>query len=1338
MPAASPGMSQTSSQTFPGTPAVCLQSLSSFTYRQSRYIAYLAGSQLNILSSPNTLVQAVPFKSTLLSVIAESDNGRLVVATRDEVFVLKPEIEGWSRVWWETSLLLKREDAGDTAQWLCWGDDGEVLVGGTHALSLFSSLPSSRVSSSANVALCGDRVETRHPMWAIPVASPVLFAEFSPSATLIATCASYDRLVKIWRRLSFEEGLFDYTYLPHPAIVTHISWRPLEDGLEERRSSGLSWRHDENPEVLYTLAVDGVLRIWRTGGTHDSDILKLFTAINLVSAIPQSPSLSSSATITPRYMFFIPSNQFSAAVNASIGLPQSNEASHSIEHLKEIASQTPDIIVTLDGQGHMSAWGIQSIGHKRRSQEARFDQPYHIAHAEGLPIKLMKGVPMMFTNWFQHDRLQLLCHEISKHGSITWWEGGIETFMSPSATGSERLQLRGKWCGHDRRIDGIQSTPNSVVTRADRDAARWVVSSSGVWDCVTRVTAQSTIIDATFLERCDMLLTVHASEYAIWDKEGRQIAVAAHATDRGAGVIHVTESNAKMVTGFFVQTVPGPLTQWTVRRWADTIDSKCSLEVNGGEKSERLAEHFILPLRSTTPTKTLDIASISRDGLYRKVLNADGIHSLPQDAVKFATGVDHISAFAASDSIIALAASQSKELRVLNANDSYVEFKQQTDEEVSSLVIYNGEEDIPIIAVGYAHKIEILVRGQYAPSSSDFSSWMIAKTISIANKGLKIEDLAWASRFQLAFTAGNNLFFVNTDVISAELPQDSQERIRAATSEAAAVDLHHTAHLLQATLPQWSPLYLSTLLRRGDFHFVADILIELATKLKFWSSGDELRLDIKETFVTQAHRKPTSTLVLSEDVFDDLRDLLAEKELPHITRAEQQDLQTFINTMAYLRQHVNALDRNAVHFLFEWKWQLQRSNPDNSAESTSSSPPPPQPPVIDWQTIATVHQSNTQQPLLDILVLHYDNKLTWPIVRNLGLLSWLTDHATLGQVVEQVAQSAYKSQQPADPIDASLYFLALRKKPTLVSLWRIATWHKEQKSTLNFLKRDFSQADARTAARKNAYALMGKRRFEYSATFFLLADDPQSAVNALAGQCEDIALAIAVARLYCGDGSDVLKQLIESRLLPMAQQEGNRWLSSWCHSVLNQRKEAADVLVAPLSTGQSKKRWQQDHPDVMTLYKQVRSTPSDYEYQAVLRSARVLQRMGLWSLSLGLVAGWEFARPSTVAATSHGQNLGANGVDDHIKSPEATAASVAVPTSATDSSSLLDAFSQPPNAIVSAEDDQAARKAKAAELLLKLKAKKDKVVPPSDVVKKPPPTQFKEPEANSLLDSFGF
>ena len=78
---------------------------------------------------------------------------------------------------------------------------------------------------------------------------------------------------------------------------------------------------------------------------------------------------------------------------------------------------------------------------------------------------------------------------------------------------------------------------------------------------------------------------------------------------------------------------------------------------------------------------------------------------------------------------------------------------------------------------------------------------------------------------------------------------------------------------------------------------------------------------------------------------------------------------------------------------------------------------------------------------------------------------------------EVIARNEYTKTDEKNPIDCSLYYLALKKKSVLVGLWRMAAWNREQSGTQKLLRNDFSEARWKTAALKNAYALLGKRRF---------------------------------------------------------------------------------------------------------------------------------------------------------------------------------------------------------------------------------------------------------------------
>jgi hypothetical protein len=583
-------------------------------------------------------------------------------------------------------------------------------------------------------------------------------------------------------------------------------------------------------------------------------------------------------------------------------------------------------------------------------------------------------------------------------------------------------------------------------------------------------------------------------------------------------------------------------------------------------------------------------------------------------------------------------------------------------------------------------------------------------------------------------------------------------------------------------------------------HAAAGVLKRLEHTLRFYTEGDELDplLDVSpETLAAgQTH---TDNSLLDTDIVSSLKQQLEDIDLPKTSDAEQERLKIMLNTIIYMQEHIGSLDESGFRYLFSWKLhvleleskRVQQPKDANGTVTNGDEAPPPVVPTMNWREIVFAYHSETQQPLLEALHNYYKGKLDWPTVRKLGIPAWLhairaaqsegSDLASLEQIFDSLAQTAFRSSYPPDPTRASLYFLAMKKKATLLALWRVAAGNKEQKTTSNFLKRDFTLEENRTAARKNAYALMGKRRFEYAAAFFLLANDPASAVRILAGQCQDLPLAIAVARVYCDDGSPELMKFMEERVLPEARKAGDRWLLTWVHETMGHTHLAAQALVLPIDkfevddADRKPRHWQQDDPLTLKLYQHLRDKPAkrgrtgqretapslggeQHEYRAVLRAARILRKMGLWLLALELVSTWHF-KP-VVTLPPNDSSINGNGVEDTNGVHEEPAAAPSMldgfeapPTKSEAPKSMLDDFDslKAPSAPKSLLDDfgslslqspadkaKADREAKAAELMAKLKAKKEQAGKGPSEVEKKAPTQFKEPESSSILESFGF
>ena len=136
---------------------------------------------------------------------------------------------------------------------------------------------------------------------------------------------------------------------------------------------------------------------------------------------------------------------------------------------------------------------------------------------------------------------------------------------------------------------------------------------------------------------------------------------------------------------------------------------------------------------------------------------------------------------------------------------------------------------------------------------------------------------------------------------------------------------------------------------------------------------------------------------------------------------------------------------------------------------------------------------------------------TWADLRELGMAWWIRNNNILRKLIEKVAKASFQKTQ--DPLDAAIFYLAMKKKSLVWGLYRSI---KDEKMTA-FFKNNFSEDRWRKAALKNAFALLGKQRFTHAAAFFLLS-----------GSLKD-ALDICIGKNYA------LKKYVEFALIKLAQ-----------------------------------------------------------------------------------------------------------------------------------------------------------------------------------------------------------
>ncbi|XP_009468418.1 PREDICTED: dmX-like protein 2 isoform X3 [Nipponia nippon] len=165
------------------------------------------------------------------------------------------------------------------------------------------------------------------------------------------------------------------------------------------------------------------------------------------------------------------------------------------------------------------------------------------------------------------------------------------------------------------------------------------------------------------------------------------------------------------------------------------------------------------------------------------------------------------------------------------------------------------------------------------------------------------------------------------------------------------------------------------------------------------------------------------------------------------------------------------------------------------------------------QGLSTCHfawafHSEAEEELINMIPAIQKGDPQWSELRAMGIGWWVRNINTLRRCMEKVAKASF--QRNNDALDAALFYLAMKKKAVVWGLFR--SQHDEKMTA--FFSHNFSEDRWRKAALKNAFALLGKQRFEQSAAFFLLAGSLKDAIEVCLEKMEDIQLAMVIARLY--------------------------------------------------------------------------------------------------------------------------------------------------------------------------------------------------------------------------------
>ncbi|KAK4101351.1 hypothetical protein N658DRAFT_471083 [Parathielavia hyrcaniae] len=1350
----------------PGKPESRLQALATGCWENKRITAYITGNALAILGDPDKLLQTVydDDPEPLQAVALDEASGRIAVGTRHVVRVYRPLGAGqevgalqWALqstiAVWDREEVEEEQDENRPAISLSWGASEELLVAHS-SLELYqtsASLPSPERS------------------WRKRLANPVRLASLSYDSAYIASVGAHDRLVKVWRRLSYGTGdvRFDFLYLRHPQPVTGIQWRRphhVDQTIEN---------------ALYTFCADNVLRVWVGSDSYGHQHLQLWGTLDLGDAI-QGRGLGPAGTL--RWAFVMHGGDLTAATEKAVQEgAKSKEDAAALEHLITVANRSPEICVVLDGRGRMSAWALENIGCRTRKSNI-----FNVAHVTSSELDFVRGFPMAE---IPHVEAYSYCHSGGNlHVLLHFHDGRIEVYRSnvaalfdPSPKRS-RLSMTGLWTGHSapirkivrnfsgRAIVSRTEQGQSVIWKHELDARRTGLSRQAV------IPPQGHIHRMCLLRKGRFAVFLRHESISLWDcrQSDPRILVESRYDVPGkplcllilprpkvedyttAHIATITSEKQGMVWEVKFPFYPRPETsnpvttngtnnhQPSIREFA-----KFTLEDAGD-----LA--YVLPVdpAGTTPHVSGFLDVFARDVAISythsgrvEFWTARVGHGGHEGVVEWLstssmeTGVcDPALVSGSTSKKAALVNAGRSALTIWDIRGARLEYNQEFEDghTIRDLDWTSTPDSQSILAVGFPHRVLLLSQMRFDYLNQG-PAWAPIRDISIRElTPHPIGDSVWLGDGHLVIGAGNQLF-VQDRLFDAGSSLVTSLRLPQRKGGERHWDLFDVVQRLNGPLPVFHPQFLSQCILAGKIGLVHAILMALHKTMTFWVEDDVvddyLGLDLADfyeadhTTKTSRAKDPGQYLsrrmsydqgdeAFSEEVAAAINERLTRVGIPQLSGHEQIQLVDIVECVGLVEKQRRSLDENGARFMLFFRQHALRKGRTSEIH-------------MGWREINWAYHSTSQDVLVDFVVKQCHGRMLWENARESGIFMWLADNAAVKAQFEVVARNEYTKNELKNPIDCSLFYLALKKKTVLQGLWRMATWNREQGATLRFLANNFEDPKWRTAALKNAYALMSKRRFEYAAAFFLLADHLHDAVNVCLNQLKDLQLAIAVARVYEGDTGPVLRRLLEEEVLGIAAQEGNRWLASWAFWMLHRRDMALRALVTPVYTlletpgspDLKSRLFLTDDPALIILYSQLRQTTLQtlrgaskvtpkVEWEFVLHNARLYDRMGCDLLGLDLVRNWEFLQPAGVSGIA----AGLGGEIDPLRLLKRRG-SLVVADMPVLSAGAVPQHQQHQQQHVPAEMKSGGHLPK----------------PPQA-----PPTVFEEPDSSSLLDNFGF
>ncbi|XP_065176248.1 dmX-like protein 1 isoform X2 [Sycon ciliatum] len=182
---------------------------------------------------------------------------------------------------------------------------------------------------------------------------------------------------------------------------------------------------------------------------------------------------------------------------------------------------------------------------------------------------------------------------------------------------------------------------------------------------------------------------------------------------------------------------------------------------------------------------------------------------------------------------------------------------------------------------------------------------------------------------------------------------------------------------------------------------------------------------------------------------------------------------------------------------------------------------------LSTAVFAWAFHSHAEEELLSLVPCVQSGRLKWSELRAVGVGWWLRSQESLRRLAEKIAKARFTVNQ--DPLDAALFYLAMKKQSLLRAMFRNA----RDDRMASFFANDFKEERWRKAALKNAFVLLGKQRLEQAAAFFLLGNSLDDCLEVCVHRMQDLQLALVVCRLFegLGESGPVYQKMLRKYVL---------------------------------------------------------------------------------------------------------------------------------------------------------------------------------------------------------------